>query len=202
MLYKYIFIILFFLTQRSSPQKTYPGPFKILTNSLSTVPQEVKGIALFPFQHPDKTLRFAGISLALIAIDKPTTKFTQRTFNHAFDVNFKDIFPIIGGRDEYIMGGIFALYAGSVIFKYEKGQEAALASIKATAYSVVYTHLVLKTIFGRQRPHSDLNNPNFNDSPKTTNNWDFFNFHSPTIGGSQYGTAFPSFHFSSSFAGF
>ena len=199
---KFIIILLgwFFFTKPLIAQKTYPGPFKIIGKSLSTIPQEVKGIALYPLQHPNETLKFAGISLALITIDKPTTKFTQRFFNHAFDVNFKNFIPVVSGRDDYIIGGIAALYAGSVVFKYEKGQIAALAAVKATAYSVVYTHLILKSLTGRQRPHSDLNNPNFNDSPKTTNNWNFFNFHKPTLGGSQYGTAFPSYHITYAFA--
>lgn len=183
-----------------SAQKTYPGPLKILGKSLSTIPQEAKGIALYPFKNPQKTLRFAAVSLTLIAIDKPTTKFAQRTFNHAFDVNFKDIFPVISGRDEYIMGGIMALYAGSVAFKYEKGQVAALAAVKATAYSVVYTHLILKTLTGRQRPHSDLNNPDFSETQRTSNNWNFFNVHAPSIGATERGTGFPSFHITYAFA--
>jgi len=195
-----LLFVVFFSTLNLFAQKTYPGPLKILAKSLSTIPQEAKGIALYPFKHPRETLKFTGISLALIVVDKPTTKFTQRFFNHAFDVKLKNILPIIGGTDDYVIGGVMALYVGSVAFKYEKGQVAALASIKAAAYSVVYTHMILKTLTGRQRPHSDLKNPNSNDSPKTANNWDFFNFHKPTLGSNAYGTAFPSFHLTYTFA--
>lgn len=191
----YISVFIVCISYSINAQKTYPGSLKILGRSLSTIPQEAKGIAVYPFEHPNSTLKFAGINIALIAVDVPSTKFAQKHFDNAVTINLKNILPIFSGMDDYIVGGLATLYIGSVAFKYEKGQVAALASIKATAYSVVYTHLVLKTIFGRQRPYTDLNNPDFSEAESTSNNWNFFNVHKPSIGSTTRGTGFPSFHF-------
>ena len=178
----------------------YPGPFKILGKSLKTIPQESKAIAFYPFKNPNKTIKFAGISLALIVVDKPTTTFTQHALNHTFDVRFKRVFPLFKGRDGYIMGGLFALYTGSVAFKYQTGQEAALAATKATFYSYIYTHLILKSLFARLRPLKDLNNPAFADAAHSDNNWSFGHFHTPRFKPGGIGTGFPSFHITYAFA--
>jgi len=195
-----VLVIVMILWAQGASGQSYRGTFRILRESIHEIPQEATSIALFPFRYPNETFKFAGISLALVAIDKPTTKFVQRNFNEALKVRFKNILPGISDSDDYLIAGIMALYAGSVAFKYETGQEAALGSMKATLYSFLYTQLVLKTVFARQRPNSNLSLPNLDESPRTINNWDFGNFHRPYLSSKTYGTAFPSFHFTYTFA--
>lgn len=86
------------------------------------------------------------------------------------------------------------LYAGSLIINNKKGQIVATNAIKSVTYSYLISHLVLKTIFARNRPQRRINDNEPVIAPWTKNNWDFGNFHTVYTDSKVYGTAFPSFH--------
>jgi len=194
-LLRIIVVLALFIEYQAVGQESQ-GTFNLLKNNLKVIPKELKSIVVFPIKHVNPTIKFIGISLVLVTIDKPTTKFVQHNFDNAIKVRFKNVL----GSDDYLITGLLALYGGSILFKYEKGQKAALGSMKATLYSFLYTQLVLKTVFARQRPNSNLSHPTLDESPRTINNWDFGNFHRPYLSSKTYGTAFPSFHFTYTFA--
>ena len=101
------------------------------------------------------------------------------------------------GENAYILYPIVGLYAGSLLANNKKGQVVALNATKTLAYSYVISHLFMKSIFKRDRPHRKINDNEPILDNKTRNPWDFGNFQGNKLveynmGGN--GTSLPSFH--------
>lgn len=149
---------------------------------------------------------YAAGTLALIATDWHTTKFKHQYIEPNIDYTLPDItignqnIPWLSGENAYMTYPVIGLYAGSLAFNYEKGQRAAANVFKSMAYSFVISHIALKGILGRNRPHRSLADNEPVEPPYTRDNWDFFN-KTGLYGGSDHrGTAMPSLHTTAYFA--
>lgn len=181
----------------------YPdNPVGIIERTVTTVPSDVIGITTYPVDNFNETKIFAGITAALLITDRKTTWFLQNNVETELEFNYPRLFnsALIGGTDSYLVASLGALYAGSLAFGSEKGQTAALLSYKSIAYSVLFTHIVLKTLTARKRPFDPLEGPEATEEPYTRNQYDFFNFHRPYLEANINATSFPSFHFTLWFA--
>jgi len=146
----------------------------------------------------------AGIGLFILA-DKPVTKFYQDQVEKAIDYKLPRISGrkntiFFNGNDAYLNYSIIALYGGSLIGKYDKGQRAALNSIKALTYSYLIVQVGLKAVFARQRPDPTLSDGVDVKPPYTNNPHHFFNFRKISFREGPNATSFPSMHATSYFA--
>ena len=139
-----------------------------------------------------------GIALFLLA-DKPVTEFYQDELEKTIKYKLPVIAPpgnslFFNGNDAYLNYSILALYGGSLIGKYDKGQRAALNSVKALTYSYLIVQVGLKAVFARERPDPILSDGIAPRLPYTTNPYHFFNFRKLNFKTGPYGTSFPSMH--------
>jgi len=169
----------------------------ILVRVITAMPSDITRISTYPVEHLNETMIFAGITTALLITDRKTTWYVQNKVESSFDINPPRLFnlSLIAGTDSYIVAGLGALYVGSLAVGSEKGQAAALLSYKSIAYSVLFTHIILKTVTARKRPFDPLEGPEEVEEPYTRNQFDFFNFHRPYVKANVNATSFPSFHF-------
>jgi membrane-associated phospholipid phosphatase len=190
------------LKQNFDETSTHLKGLKLIKSELFSVPKDLKEVFVYPIKNPNQTLRFSGLTLALVATDIHTTDFIQDKINPIFPtpIHKLDYLPV-SGESESLIAGIVGLYGVSLISKSEKGQAAAILSLKAGMYSYIYSHLVLKSIFGRSRPVRDLDHPeNSTFETYTDNPWDFGNIHRPYFNSRSEYTGFPSFHFTMAFS--
>ncbi len=168
----------------------------VIKENTKTVWQDVKSISLAPFEDKRKTLKWGAIFAGLILTDKITTQFYQQQIIPNYDIDLPPgpRTPFGTGSDGYIFTGLTAAYVGSVFANSRKGQETALLAGKAVGYSVLFAHVIGKTLTGRNRPYTDLATCSGGEPSYTCDPFDFFNFESPSLGPRQSGTAFPSFH--------
>jgi uncharacterized membrane protein YeaQ/YmgE (transglycosylase-associated protein family) len=178
----------------------------IINKVVTDIPDDLIGIVRAPFDSPDAARDYALILGGLILTDKYTTEFYQDHIEDQFDA--LDFIPIepngdkfpssISSSGRYLVLGLSGAYAGSVIASDAKGQAAALLSAKAMTYSYITSHVILKTLFGRNRPHRYLSNcsnageviePGF-----TCDNLDFGNGRDNVFKSGGAATAMPSFH--------
>jgi len=175
---------------------------KFLKNQILSSPTDLKNIFLYPIKNPKETALFSGISLGLVISDKVTTDFIQDQINPLFDFRLQSLNYLpksgITSDVQFLFSGLVALYGGSLITKSQRGQVAAVLSTKAMIYSYIYSHLFLKSIFGRSRPNPNLDNPI--GGVYTSNRFDFGNIHRPYFNSRSEFTGFPSFHFTMTFA--
>ncbi|WP_345970314.1 phosphatase PAP2 family protein [Sulfurimonas sp. HSL1-6] len=176
---------------------------KTFKKVLFAVPSDLYNFAVDPFLYPDKSLTALGIVGGLVLVDKPTTTFYQENIESNINYSLDTIFPNSGmtklmrrGADSWLTYGMAFSYLGGVAFGDERTQAAALLAIKATAYSYAISHVILKTLTGRQRPMDDLKNCTDSRSIyHTCDPYDFGNWHwPPTFNTEQDGTSMPSFH--------
>jgi hypothetical protein len=176
----------------------------VIDEIVTDIPDDLLGIVRAPFDSPDAARDYALILGGLILTDKYTTEFYQDHIEDQFDiVNLPEIngdnFPSgFSESDRYLVLGLGGAYAGSVIASDAKGQAAALLSAKAMTYSYITSQVILKTLFGRNRPHRYLSNcsnageviePGF-----TCDNLDFGNERDNVFKAGGVATAMPSFH--------
>ena len=178
---------------------------RLISQAFFNIDDDVKGIAMYPFEHPKETLLFLGGIGVLVAVDKPVTTFYQDKVEPIFDgysLQAPKLAEDMGfsGADGYLVLGVAGSYLLGAAFNDEKSQKAALLAVKASAYSVVLSHLILKPLLGRNRPVPNLSTATGDDPPYTTNPYDFGNHQRPQLGANQSGTAMPSFHFTEYFA--
>jgi len=173
---------------------------KVIEDQSKTVGSEFKDILRSPFENPRKTAKWGLLIGGLVLIDRPLTQFYQQHVEPALGWKLNSLNPTFGGSDGYIVYGLSAHYLGSVMFGDEKGQQVSLMAGKAMAYSVVVTHMILKPIFGRNRPSSDLASCPVVTAPYTCDPYDFGHHYTPNIGPVQGGTGMPSFHFTMYFS--
>lgn len=174
----------------------------VLVRMVTTVPSDLISITTYPVENLNETKIFVGITTALLITDRKTTWFIQNNVDPALEFNYSRLFDssFLTAADSYIIVGLGALYAGSLAVGSEKGQAAALLSYKSIAYSVLFTHLILKTVTARKRPFDPLEGSEEVEEPYTRNQFDFFNFHRPYVKANINATSFPSFRFTMCFA--
>ncbi len=182
-----------------------PSAASVLVEATTRVPDEIGRIFRYPLDEPDNFKKYAlGIGL-LVLLDKPLTTFYQKNIESplsGFRVSDPPkIFPkVIGsGTDGWLLLGISGTYLGGLVAGDVHAQKTGIAAAKATAYSYVISHLLLKTLTGRSRPNPALGvSPP--TAPYTDNPYDWGNFHGVSVNQAQRGTSFPSFHFTAFFA--
>lgn len=212
-LMRFIFIILFLFSlqsycqidslhyKESQKENRFKVAGRVLKNSIITVPGDLSEMGHSLSKDWKTTAIYSASILGLIAVDEYTTTFLQDYIETGIDYTIPDIdpfkenkYPWISGEDAYISYPLIGLYLGSFIANNEKGQRVAGNAFKSMAYSFVISHILLKSIIARKRPHPKLSSNTPAEYPYTTNHWDFGYYHSPTAGSQQYGTAMPSLH--------
>lgn len=196
---------------QSSPSLTpkknrFKTAVQILEQSILSIPSDFKEMGKSVSEDWKKTAAYAGGMLGLIATDKYTTGFLQDHIESTVDYRvptyrlFNSNQQWLNDEDLYLTTSLFGLYAGSLMANHEKGQIVATNAIKSLGYSFLISHLVLKSVFARKRPHPELNGDEPLPYSKTRNPWDFGNYHPVYFESNPYGTAFPSFHATAYFA--
>ncbi|SDS27136.1 PAP2 superfamily protein [Polaribacter sp. KT25b] len=180
----------------------------VIKTSFNTIPSDFAFLGKEFSDDWKKTGYYAAGILGLFATDKITTKAYHKHIEPNIDYSLPTITPNflrssknvwINGENSYLTYPIIGIYVGSLFANQEKGQFAAINSLKAIAYSTIITQFTLKTIFGRNRPNRPLGTEPAN-KPFTNNNWDFFNGRDEYLYGSARGTSLPSMHATGYFA--
>lgn len=173
------------------------GAGEILSRGLGTMPDDLRALAVAPFEHPKTTGLFFGGVVLLVALDRPLTEGWQKQVEPRVDYRMKGLWTSqtldIKGPDTWLLASLPAWYFGSLAAGSGKGQVAAVLGTKAVLYSYLVSHVVLKTAFARERPNPALGVLPA-EAPKTDSPWAWGRFHRPAFGESGQGTAFPSFH--------
>jgi membrane-associated phospholipid phosphatase len=185
-------------------KSSHPSQGEILFRSIGTIPSDLKNIFYYPVEHTDELKKFALVVGTLVLLDKPVTKFYQNHVETPLSGFRLPSSPlketaINDGANGWLLLGVGGSYLGGALFGDVKSQQAGLMSVKAMAYSVIFSQLLLKSITGRKRPISWATNGK-PDGTYTNNPYDFGHFHSPNLGSAQYATSMPSFHFTMYFA--
>ncbi|TDD95994.1 phosphatase PAP2 family protein [Flavobacterium cellulosilyticum] len=172
----------------------------VLKNVVLSVPGDFSEMGHTISSDWKRTAYYTAGIIGLIATDKITTGFLHDHIEPAINYSLpkRDYLNTnitgIGGNNNYILYPIMGLYVGSFAINNKKGQTVATNAMKSIVYSYVISHLVLKTITGRNRPQRRINDNEPIIEPWTKNNWDFGNFHKVYTDSKSDGTAFPSFH--------
>ena len=176
-----------------------------IKRAVLSVPQDFVQIGKVFTRDWRQTAAYTGGIALLVLADKPVTKFYQDEVEKAIDYKLPRLTGrkntvFFNGNDAYLNFSIMALYGGSLVAKYDKGQRAALNSIKALTYSYLIVQVGIKAIFARQRPDATLSNGIDPYPPYTTNPHHFFNFRKISFREGPNATSFPSMHATSYFA--
>ncbi len=186
---------------------------KAIKNGVLSVPGDFSEMGKSFSNDWTKTAIYAVGIVGLIAVDKYTTSFLKDKIEPTIDYSLPNIDAVkfgddpthsnwLRGNNAYMTYPLIGLYAGSLIANYSKGQTVAINAFKAMTYSFVISHLILKTVFARNRPNPGGNL--FSDDPAklnyTKDNWDFGNFHPIYYGTNEAGTSMPSYHATTYFA--
>jgi hypothetical protein len=174
--------------------------------AVEAIPGDLKLIASYPFEQRAEFAKYALGVAALIAFDKPLTTAYQEWVEKplsGFRVSdaprpFTNLGT--GGTDGWLLLAISGSYLGGLAVDDGRMQDAALASTKALAYSMVITQALLKSAAGRKRPQSSLRSGSPGGDVYTDNPFDFGNPRQPTFRSEQRASSFPSFHFTGWFA--
>jgi hypothetical protein len=164
------------------------------------VEEDVKSIIRAPVDYPKKTLKWIGIVGGLVLVDRPVTQFYQEHVQPALNWKLNSISPSFGGADGYIVYGVGGQFLGASMLGDTKGRDTAFLAGKSMAYSVLFTHMLLKPLFGRNRPSPDLSSCPTTTPPYTCDPYDFGHHYWPQIGAVQGGSGMPSFHFTMYFS--
>lgn len=196
-------------TQFEKSNSRFKNSGIIIKNSFNSISGDFKYMGKsFSDDWKTTSLYAAGV-LGLILVDKTTTSFLHNQIEPNIQYQLPDISFVkrstattwLTHNDAYMSYPIIGLYLGSVLGNSEKGQYAAINAFKAIAYSTLISQLVLKTIFGRQRPFRPIDSSEEATPPWTKDNFDFFNSREGTyLGSGPYGSSFPSLHATAFFA--
>lgn len=173
---------------------------RVIKNSILSVPGDFSEMGKSFSNDWKKTATYAGGIIGLIAIDKYTTNFLHDHIEPVVDYSIPDITIgnqsnyWISGNDAYMAYPIIGLYFGSVALNQEKGQIVAINAFKSLSYSIVISHLVLKSIFARNRPFRENRTGSKVGDYWSKDPWDFGNYHPIYFESRHDGTAFPSLH--------
>ncbi|MEI6865935.1 phosphatase PAP2 family protein [Flavicella sp.] len=190
------------LNHKSSKKKNrFKVAGRVIKNSIITIPGDFGQMGQNISKDWKTTAIYTAGIIGLIAVDGYTTTFLHETIEPAIDYTLPDItigknnhMAWLSGEDAYISYPLIGLYAGSIIVNSEKGQRAAANAFKSMAYSFIISHIALKAVFGRNRPHRSLADNEAVNPPYTRDNWDFFNTKAIYGGSDHRGTAMPSLH--------
>ena len=208
-IYIVFLLIPFLLTAQETKKSYFPRTLnlagEVVKTSFKTIPSDFVYMGKNVSEDWKKTALYTGIVGTLILVDKPVTQFYQEEIETRIDYTIPQFskidFPWLGGNDAYMFFGMSGVYVGSLFSGYEKGQYAAINGFKSLAYSIVISHIVLKTIFGRARPYTNLKNGTTDNNVTTDNPFDFFNDRNGEyVFSDQSGTAMPSLHATAFFA--
>ena len=176
----------------------------VIKNSVLSVPGDFSEMGHTISSDWKRTAIYGGSILGLIATDRITTKFLHNQIEPNINYSLPNIdaveIPIsgFGGNNSYILYPIAGLYLGSFLSNHEKGQVVAVNAVKAITYSYVISHLILKSVFKRNRPIREPQNKMFPETKWTDNPWEFGNYaNNQPIEfrmGPRSGTSMPSFH--------
>jgi hypothetical protein len=177
-----------------------------LMQAVERIPTELRQIVRYPVDQPEDFAAYALAVGGLVLADKPLTRAYQQKIEAPL-ANFSlpdppKLFPrVIGaGPDGWLLLGMGGTLLGGVIADDERAVQTGWAAIKATAYSVLLTQLVLKSITGRNRPNPALDQTPAT-GPYTDNPLDWGHWHLPALDRNRsVGTSAPSFHFTAYFA--
>jgi hypothetical protein len=205
--------LLFFITsglfsQNDSIKKSniFQTSGRVIKNSILTIPSDFGFMGKQVSNDWKKTGIYTAAILGLIATDKITTGFWQDYVEPNIQYSLPNFSPVnvtsshkwMTSENAYLTFPTIAIYLGSFVTNNEKGQYAAINTLKAIQYATIITQLGLKTIFGRNRPNRPLSEPA--EYPWTNNNWDFFNKRKEFLFASPEGSALPSLHSTTYFA--
>lgn len=179
---------------------------RVIKNSILTIPSDFGFMGKQVSKDWKKTGIYTAGIIGLIATDKITTSFWQDHVEPNIQYSLPNFSPVNGtsshkwmiGENAYLSFPTIGIYLGSFFANYERGQYAAINTLKAIQYSTIITQIGLKTIFGRNRPNRPLSEPA--KYPWTNNNWDFFNKRKEILFASPEGSALPSLHSTTYFA--
>jgi len=173
---------------------------KSLTKAVGDVPTDLYNIATTPFKNPLQTLGYLGAVGALVAVDKETTVFYQQSIENPLDLYSLPTVvydsPLTHGADSWLVFGTLAHYLGGFALGDEKSQVTSLLAMKSIGYSYAVSHVLLKSITGRNRPKDDLSDCKSEGSSKwdSCDPFDFGNSREEYFKSHQKATAMPSFH--------
>ncbi len=170
----------------------------VLKRCLFTVPGDFKNITLAPFRDPNDGLKLLGATAVLVAIDKPTTIFLQNHIQPLLSYQLPALLhnaPFGNGADGYLVVLLPAWYLGSLATGQPHGQATAVLALKASAYAVLYTQVLLKSVTGRIRPADQLSGSAPAPDGYTKDPLDWGHLHAPEWGAALEATSFPSFHY-------
>ncbi len=167
---------------------------------------DLKEIFMYPYEHSEDTWYYLAGLGGLILVDKKVTAYYQDKVEPRF-AGHKLKFPKWAefwpdrAAEGYITLGVTSSYFLGVTMNDEKMQQAAMLAGKASVYSILISHLTIKTILARKRPVSNLSSGEGESRDYTTNPFAFGYYHAPSLqSGEQYGTALPSLHYTDFFA--
>ncbi|NJB83244.1 phosphatase PAP2 family protein [Wenyingzhuangia aestuarii] len=187
--------------------RTLTTATNVIKTSFKTIPSDFVYMGKNVSEDWKKTALYTGIVASLVLVDKPVTKFYQQEIESRIKYTIPDItigdttFPWVSGNDAYMFYSMSGIYLGSLFGGYEKGQYAAINGFKALTYSILISHVMLKTVFGRARPHVNLASGYTDNDTTTGNPFNFFNSRDGEyVFSKQNGTAMPSLHATAFFA--
>jgi len=182
-------------------EKKKNGPEGILSDTVSTIPEDQVNIIMGPFRNPTFSAVWFGGSVALLPFDQITTKFSQDKIEPHMKFTPPPIIDtqFTQGSDGYLIAGLGVWYLASLGAHNSKGQIAALLGFKSVIYAYVYDQLILKSIFGRNRP-GGLSSKNIPGPGFSNNQYDFGNTHLPYFSSKAGGASYPSFHWTLGFS--
>lgn len=207
-----LFVPLLMFSQQSSDKSLFSSRMHLAGNviktSFKTIPSDFAYMGKNVTEDWKKTALYTGIVGALMLVDRPVTEFYQSEVETRIQYSLpsitvnKNSFPWTSGVDAYMFYTMSGVYLSSLFSGNEKSQYAAINGFKALGYSILISHTVLKTIFGRKRPLTDLRNGVSENTDTTTDNpFDFFNSRQGEyIFSSPHGTGMPSLHATAFFA--
>ena len=176
---------------------------RVLEKTVYDVPSDLMGIIGAPFQDAEATVKYALLIGGLVLTDKITTKFYQKHIENNVKYRLPDLkadyLPSgFSNEDAYLLYGVGTAYLGSMLNRDHKGQATALLASKAIAYSYLFSHIIGKTLTGRDRPHSDLSQCGQKDIVfsygDTCDHLSFGNQRNTILSSDNAASAFPSFH--------
>lgn len=176
----------------------------VIKNSILSVPGDFSEMGRTISSDWKRTAIYTGSILGLIAADKITTGFLHDHIEPTIDYHLPRIDVLqtkisgLDGDNSYILYPIAGLYLGSFLANHEKGQVVALNAFKSITYSYVISHIILKSVFKRNRPYRENGGRDFNEAKWTNNPWEFGNYQGnqpiELRMGPRGGTSMPSFH--------
>ena len=178
----------------------------VLASNTSTIDDDLRALALYPYDHPQESgMALLGVGVA-VALDKPLTRYRQDKIEPLFK-GFKVDPPRFAnghygfnGPDTYLILTMAGTYGYGLLADDPTAQAAGAMAIKASAYSILVSHLILKPLIGRKRPVSNLSSAQGDQGEFTTNPYSFGHGSRPKMGSFLGGSGMPSFHFTEFFA--